>query len=341
MKQQDYAETMYFNMYRDGFTYRDNLDYGEEYRTRGIEFLNEVGVYQNPIDENELMFAIDSGGYGDVIRNIYYAGRLAEVTGKYVKVVFIALDETCRFHLNPDLKHTDPKKADEVIWDEHEDSKIVKSVVKEYEIPEKVRVVFSVKSSNKSDNTVPYPRVGNCLFLLTRVARAVATSHFLGWPSLKPKRNVEEKDYIAVWTTEHNKTPVDTWKDPVGWESMEAYFKNLKKMGQKLKYVSYRDEPEYIFETIANAKLCIGYEGIGNLISRMYKKPIIVFSQHDYLSRVTSGNWALVTREINSSLHDIDGIISKQKFEQTKDMRGAGLPEIEFLEYFGELNENV
>lgn len=339
-------DTMYLNVCRDGLSVRDLKDWSYEYDTRGEEFLEEVGVYQSP-NENELFFVIDSGGYGDVIRNIYLAGRLTEITGKYVKIIFHALTETRRGCLDPDLRDTDPKLAKEVVWDMHEDLRLVKDVIKEYEIPDKVRLVFCVQPpkkyiEKKGKMVRQYPVMGENYFIMARIARTMASTQFLGRPWLKPKRESKEGDHIAVWTSQNNLTLPFPWKDPVGWRKTEKYIENLEKEGHKIKRVSYRDDSEYVFETIANAKLCIGYEGMGNLISQMYRKPIIVFSRNDYLSRVNSGFWALVTTEINKSLHDIDKIIKLQKYVINGSINSNRVqPSKDYIEYFGGMDDNL
>ena len=85
-------------------------------------------------------------------------------------------------------------------------------------------------------------------------------------------------------------------------------------MGFVVKRISYRDlGSEKIFETIAGAKLCVGYEGLGNMISRLYQKPLITFSKSKYLSRLTGGQWCLVTDKVENHLYNIADIVSTQK----------------------------
>jgi hypothetical protein len=132
-----------------------------------------------------------------------------------------------------------------------------------------------------------------------------------GYPyeNLFPKRASKSEDYIAVWHPKHNLTDPQEWKNPIGYKGIINYVESLN---QEIKYVDYTMDLRYIIDTIANAKLCIGYEGMGQLISQSFMKPIITFSTRDYISLYNSGPWGLVVDKIYDHMFDVDNIIGTQ-----------------------------
>jgi hypothetical protein len=172
-------------------------------------------------------------------------------------------------------------------------------------------------------------------------SRSLAVTNWLGVPYLRPNIKPTRQNHIAVWTTEKNLTRAHGWKDPIGWERMEEYFQELEKKGHEIRRVSYRDDIEYVFETIASAKMCIGYEGMGNLISHMFRKPILVFSKNVYHSKITSGMWAEITPTIEEKHKDVELMIAEQyKLPYAEPSRKQILSEAD-IQFFGGLDEDI
>ena len=331
-------KNLYYNLYGDGMHQRDLRDY------RKLP-LESLGIYENK-ELNELFFLVPAGGYGDIIRSVYYAGELAKIHNKCCKVIF-ACPTSTKFWMvcPPNVKKKASKwKKGKEVWNYRDDAAVVRNVLKELNLPDNVKFSFI----HTREGTVYDELTNSHLTRLLAYQRNISVSQWLGFPDLEPKRESKEGDYIAVWTTELNRTPVRKEKDPVGWHTMEMYLKKLEKNGHKLKRISYRDTGKKIFETIANAKMCIGYEGMGNVISRIFRKPIIVFSGLPYLSRVTSGQWAHIVRDVEPELYEIDSLIELQKeiieesvFGGSRDDKPMTGFNKEETKYFGELNEII
>lgn len=302
--------------------------------------LEEFGVFQNPLDKNELFFVTDGTGYTDLIRSIYYAQRLTEMTGKNCKIIYIVLHKTLYRHIGAfDDGDKSPNNREQVAWRSDEDFRIINNVVREYIYSDKVKIRVEVTDENFHSQM----RQNNKFSSLLMASRCLSTNHFFGLPHLTTKRKPKNKGWIAVWTTEDNKTSVRSWKNPIGWRGMESYLKVLEDKGYEIKRLSYRSSGEEIFDTICNAKMCIGYQGLGNLISRTFFKPIIVFSEREYYSRMTSGHWALTVDKVTDELYDIETIVKIQRtfiknMHVGKKVKKYSENE---LKYFGELDENI
>ena len=132
-----------------------------------------------------------------------------------------------------------------------------------------------------------------------------------GYPyeNLFPKRSAKSGDYIAVWHPRNNLLPPQEWKNPIGHKGIIEYVESL---GHEIKYIDYTTGLKYNIEVIANAKLCIGYEGMGQLISQSFMKPIITFSTREYASLYNSGPWAMVVDKVYYYMLDVDDIIGTQ-----------------------------
>jgi len=265
--------------------------------------LGKLGIQLNPNNRDEMMFLTDAGmGYGDIIRCAYYAKTLAKRYNKVCRIVFTILDKTTAGHIDS------TKKKDVVFTAEEEIPKI-----------EKVLSYYSEELKNVRHTVIPmtdseffeYAFGNHIPFLLP--TRTLAVTQWLGQPYLKPDVEPVKGNHIAVWTTRNNLTPVSIWKNPVGAGVMEELCASLEKQGHEIRYVSYRDDIEYVFETIRTAKFCIGYEGMGNLISQSYRKPCLVYSQNQYHSKVTSGMWAEICSVYSLSDKYIDDKIRVQE----------------------------
>lgn len=255
--------------------------------------LEELGVHVNPNDENELYFLTDAGmGYGDIIRCAYYAKTIAKRYNKKCKIVFTILDVTTDRHISGSRG----SKGKVVFTAEEEIPKIAK-VLSYYS--KELKDVSHVVVPMTSEEFMKYASGNHINWLLP--TRTLAVTQWLGQPYLEPDIKQGSGEHVAVWTTRHNLTPVAKWKNPIGTNATNEIVTNIVKSGLKVKHVSYRDDIEYVFETIRTAKFCIGYEGMGNLISQSYRKPCLVFSENEFHSKVTSGMWAEVSSSFSIS----------------------------------------
>jgi hypothetical protein len=253
--------------------------------------LAKLGIQLNPNNRDEMFFLTDAGmGYGDIIRCAYYAKRLAEKYNKKCRIIFTILETTSARHIGSSQDQS------VVFTCEEEAPKIAK--VLSYYSKQLTDVTHTVVPMSE-DDFYRYAYGMHVPFLLP--TRSMAVTNWLGQPYLKPDVAPESGSHIAVWTTRHNLTPVASWKNPVGAGAMRDLCNTLIDQGHEIREVSYRDDMEYVFETIRTAKFCIGYEGMGNLISQSYKKPCLVYSTNEYHSKITSGMWAEVTSHYSIS----------------------------------------
>lgn len=248
--------------------------------------LSELGIQLNPNNRDEMFFLTDAGmGYGDIIRCAYYAKTLAKRYNKICRIVFTILEKTSANHI-----HGRSGKTEIVFTAEEEIPKIAKVLSYYSEDLKNVRYTVVPMSDN---DFFKYAYGQHIPFLLP--TRSLAVTQWLGQPSLIPNTKPAKDSHIAMWTTKDNLTPVPAWKNPIGASKMRELSRVLEEQGHEVRHVSYRDDIEYVFETIRTAKFCIGYEGMGNLISQSYEKPCLVYSQNQFHSKITSGMWAEVS----------------------------------------------
>lgn len=151
-----------------------------------------------------------------------------------------------------------------------------------------------------------------------RMVREGMGEEFFGYPfeHLQPKTAPTEGNYIACWHTKNNFVPVNKKKNPIGDDKIIEYAESL---GYDVKYISYMIPIEETLETIRNAKVCIGYEGVGQFISQGYMKPLVTFCQlAPWISEFTGGPWSLLTNKVTDKMMNIDHIIEEQKNEIEK-----------------------
>lgn len=125
----------------------------------------------------------------------------------------------------------------------------------------------------------------------------------------------EVTDTVVVWHPLNNKDKLHMnwgtqYKDTLDSKKWSTLFSLLE--DENVVQVSYRDPIEYVFESIRKAKLCIGYEGIGQVIAKNFWKPLITFSDFEMLSKITGGPWSHVTPRLDNSVMDINETIEKQ-----------------------------
>jgi hypothetical protein len=129
----------------------------------------------------------------------------------------------------------------------------------------------------------------------------------------------EDLGHIAVWHPKtnierFNRHPLRHWKEPISDKDLDEYYDYVsKETGKKIELVHYRMPVDEVFNIIRTSSFCIGHDGIGNVISKNYFKPIIVFSKQT-LSKTTSGPWIYHSRKITERHRHVRDIIFKQKY---------------------------
>jgi hypothetical protein len=122
-----------------------------------------------------------------------------------------------------------------------------------------------------------------------------------------------DRGHIALWTSKNNIDnlhyhPRRKFKDPIQHDDiMQA----LSFSEARIEYVSYREPIHTTFEKIRTASICIGYEGIGQLIAKNYYKPMITFSRGN-ISKYTTGEWGVITDKLDDRLLNIEQEITRQ-----------------------------
>jgi len=237
--------------------------------------LNFHGLYRkNGIVQVD---SIDSEGCGDILRTLAYSKKLQSILGEKVGIKFFCKDDS--YHL-------------------------LISVIRQVKFLDdfaEVSIEIIPRLSDKLSYSVKW----------IRYQRAWSMLNWMEYPDLDLKRTPQDRGYVAIWDSGENINYPPRWKDPVHPASM---WELAKTVNQDIKRVSYRMSMDYVFETIANASFCIGYEGLGNVIGYNYKKPMIIFSESSIISRATSGPWARIFPRVDSSLvNNIDRIIDEQR----------------------------
>lgn len=132
----------------------------------------------------------------------------------------------------------------------------------------------------------------------------------------------EDHGHIALWTTKYNIDDIHShstakFKDPIHHDDvMQA----LTVIDAPIEFVSYRDPIRNTFERIRTASVCIGYEGIGQLIAKNYYKPTITFSRGN-ISKCTTGEWGLLTDTLDDRLLNLEQEILRQS-KLIKNLKG-------------------
>jgi len=151
------------------------------------------------------------------------------------------------------------------------------------------------------------------------------------WATQNPfiKSSPPKYKKIVIWTPANNVDDLDSdyktsHKDPLSlddWDNLYSVINILYEPIYEVVYVSYRDPIGVLFDHINTADICIGYEGIGNLIARAMWKPMIVFTEDNDLSALTSGPWATLLKSPTDILMDIENEIETQYNEIVKQER--------------------
>lgn len=146
-------------------------------------------------------------------------------------------------------------------------------------------------------------------------------------PYITPTQNYDQKIVIWAPTLNVDDPTLDAgtkYKDPLTvnneWSEFFKMVDLIWKPSYDIQYINYRMPVRETLQHIKEADLCIGYEGIGNIIARTYWKPLVTFSSWNPMSRFTSGPWAKILERVNDYLMDPTYIINDQlgKIEQAE-----------------------
>lgn len=139
-------------------------------------------------------------------------------------------------------------------------------------------------------------------------------------PHIKPRPQTFKN--IVIWTPETNvEDPFDDYgtryKAPLsvndGWRTLRNTVETMYGDQYDIRYVNYRMSVSEAVYNIDTADICIGYEGIGNVLAKSMWKPMIVFSDQKAMTDITSGPWAQIENTLSNSIMNLEDIMSNQR----------------------------
>ena len=238
----------------------------DDYTVAWIAFIKGsimIGIKQAKIQEVEddglLMITQNSEGYGDIIRLASYADAIRKRTGRPITIKYVMEKPSDHIHKILEYYHFN-----------------------EFE----VEVCPISKYKDQYTN------------LLKKDIQHLVSKE-LGHPQLLTRNRVltpSTQDYFAIWHPFDNLEPVPKEKMPIEKKDFLEY---LNEIDYNYRIITYRDSIEKIFETIAHAQLCIGYEGLGQQIAYHYDKPLVTLSTWRQVSRNTGGPKSLILKNLN------------------------------------------
>lgn len=213
----------------------------------------------------------NSYGYGDIIRSVSYATQIQKIYKIPVKVKFIVTYD--KFDLSDNIFKTLNH------YNLNVDYHVYVGTLEEY--------------ANKYCN-------------LFKLENAKIVREVLGCPKLNTRHKPENQNHIAVWHPYKNLIKVEEYKTPF----TENEFWNFVSEYDNIKLVDYRMDTDKVFDIIRTAKLCVGYEGLGQQIAYHYNKRIVTLSTNRDVSINTGGPESYIT----DNLYDVRGIINDRNF---------------------------
>jgi hypothetical protein len=238
-------------------------------------------------------------GYGDCIGAWANAGRIQNDFDKDVELTFNWYEDRPWFPPHKKYHVDDPESVLERC----------EGIAKHFQVDTN-RITLKHARRDKWDDTI------------SQRPRFINRYMELDWrgTTWKTAKQPYDGNYIAVWNynknvDNHQNDPRRRWKKPVDHDSLSKYFRYVSALsGMEVVEINYRLPMDECFDIIRGASFCIGYEGIGNLISKNYFKPIIVFSQPNGVVTNTSGPWHFRANNIEDA-EDFENIIEDQ-YEQ-------------------------
>ena len=212
----------------------------------------------------------NSYGYGDIIRSVSYATEIQKNYKIPVTVKFIVTQDKINL------------------------SKNIDRILNHYDLEVSYQVCIGTleEYANKYCN-------------LFKLEYAKVVRDALGFPKLKTKHKPEEHHHIAVWHHYKNLKKPESYKIPF----TKTQFRNFVSEYDNIKFVDYRMDIRRVFKVIRTAKLCVGYEGLGQQIAYHYNKQIVTLSSNKDISINTGGPESYIT----DNFDDVRNIISERR----------------------------
>lgn len=226
-----------------------------------MELIESIKLQKS--DDGYEIVTQNSYGYGDIIRTMAYAKSLKYIIGENISIRYI-IEPTIDAFMYEDILHNvlDHYVTDCVTY--------------------KVEMCRVEKYAHRYIN-----------FLRKEYAELVGEK--IGYPKLMTRDQPSNLKYLCVWTPWNNLTPVGRDKMPINRDTFESFIKTID---IPIKMVDYRMPVDYVFETIRNSTLCLGYEGLGQQIAYHYHKKLVTLSNWKNVSHNTGGLNSLVTNDL-------------------------------------------
>ena len=219
-------------------------------------------------DDGLTIITQNSYGYSDIIRTMSYARSIKYILGKKISVKYVVSSDKENYAW-PDAFEYEQNIYD--VLDNYSDC-----------IQYEVEICKLEKYAHKYSN-----------FLRKENANMVADK--IGYPKLGTKLKPLDHKYLCVWTPWNNLSPVEHDKMPINKDTLDSYINTLD---IPVKIVHYRMSIDYVFETIRNSTLCLGYEGLGQQIAYHYNKKLVTLSNWKQVSKNTGGPDSLICNDL-------------------------------------------
>ena len=219
-------------------------------------------------DDGYTIITQNSYGYSDIIRTMSYARSIKYILGKKISVKYVISSDKENYAW-PDAFEYEQNIYD--VLDNYSDC-----------IQYEVEICELEKYAHKYVN-----------FLRKENADIVAKK--IGYPKLGTKLKPLDHKYLCVWTPWNNLAPVEHDKMPINKDTLDSYINTLD---IPVKIVHYRMSIDYVFETIRNSTLCLGYEGLGQQIAYHYNKKLVTLSNWKQVSKNTGGPDSLICNDL-------------------------------------------
>jgi len=210
----------------------------------------------------------NSYGYGDIIRLASYASKTQKILDMPVVLKYLVTIDNISLTKN------------------------IKQVLDHYDLDFRYVVEIGSLKNYKHQYTN-----------LLKKEYAKQVRDVLGCPKLKTKDKPRSHPYIAAWHPYNNLQAVEHDKMPI---SKSDFFDALS-TNNEVHYIDYRMDIDQVFSTIRNARLCIGYEGLGQQIAYHYNKRILTLSNWKDVSINTGGPESFIinnTKDLRNFVND-------------------------------------
>jgi len=215
-------------------------------------------------------------GYGDILGAYCYASRVSTEKNEHINLEFWWYKDRSWYPPQNKFHPDDPESV--------------------FERLEKIKNFVKIENVKVSHKDLPEYQ-GNIKDRIRHSKRNHTGFKSTLW---KMQKQAEDLGHIAVWTGRTNKEDLRKhslkhWKIPVTYDEMDEYIREAEKAtGKKAIYVDYRMPVDEVFDIIRTSSFCIGNDGIGNVISKNYFKPIIAMTKQPSMTKVNSGPWAFI-----------------------------------------------